>query len=362
MSPLSITRGLVILAIMTVWASSAEAYRLHTCRGVARRIAGDSIMMNLHAGQAPRGSDLGRVFERGMTAWNNDDASHAVFKWRRRQFNRIDSGNDRSEVAMVRGHYIDGVLGVTRIKMEPCLPGGWGRADGSIIAADVLINADAELHRGPRRCYEMGRPRASLLATLIHEFGHALGLGHEDHRMSIMMSTGGEGLYCGSPQMTTHPDDLAGKRALYGNGEPMVDIAASAMRVIGRDLIGLTTPRVVMPACPNALATFDWSIGNRGTAPARVDVFWYASPEPTFTDERTVLLRVERDIRIPAQRFETRSTTMPLNRRMHRGMHRGEGEANYIGFELRSTSHSEANTGNNLGILSTQVMMRGDCP
>jgi len=133
----------------------------------------------------------------------------------------------------------------------------------------------------------------------VHEFGHALGLQHEEHAMALMMTSGGEARYCGAPRLAPHPDDLAGLRALYGpSREPLHDLAASAFRddPARIDRIWMVDRQRTIERCPGALFDAGWAVANRGSLVAGFRVEWYASRSRAFNRVDDVLLSVSRGL------------------------------------------------------------------
>jgi len=101
--------------------------------------------------------------------------------------------------------------------------------DINILEADIVVNRD---FLDPENGIDLFLASSPLefRRTMLHEFGHAIGLGHENRALSQMMplipNAGGIGPL-DIPSLVT--DDLNGLIALYGNSSPRTrDIAASA--------------------------------------------------------------------------------------------------------------------------------------
>lgn len=300
-----------------------------------------------------------------MVAWNNVAGAHAVIDWRREaQLDVFAHGNGRSEALPVLAAQIDGALGLTRKRYETCPPswlGGLPR-NGQIVEADVMIALDAQLYRPPvPNCDEYGGfavgwgwsvPEgvtdwnATREATMIHEFGHALGLGHENEEMTLMMESSGEGRYCGAPQFAPHPDGVEAMQALYGDGRVQHDLAASSMAFAEDDRVDMTMPRLTVAGCPGRLVDMHYSVANRGTEPVDYEVFWYASQVPYAAE---LLLGVERGLRIAPRRFETRERTVRISRWQVADV------PYYVSFVVVADVEREIHRDNNLSYTATRI-------
>lgn len=345
-----------VLLTLLLTPATASAWRAYWCDGAPSRWPrGEEPVMIVDSRWGDPATDWGQALRRGMTAWNDVAGARAVFDWRYARLDRIIMGNGRSEVAVVHPRTIDGSLGLTRVRRRQCvilIGGAWTNRD--IQEADVLIadHPPDDMRRLPfPNCDRLDRV-STREATIIHEFGHALGLQHEDHQMALMMSRNGEGRYCGSPQYAPHPDDIAGLRRLYGEHNPRIDLAASAFEWDGADRIAGTMDPATLRLCPGAIFTVDWAIANRGTAAERYDVFWYASRSSAFNSPEDVLLGLERDLRIDAPLFETRSTTLRMSR------HLPPDVPHHVGFLIEPQRPGEVNRANNLGYPAIRVVRR----
>lgn len=350
--------------------ATASAWRIRMqCDGTPSVWEDGIAYMRLHPRWGDPASDWGRAFERTMRAWNEVAGAWPVFEWRRMaRLDAFRSGDGQSVAVPVAAHVVDGAFGVTQVQRRLCPRLGLPWPDtGAIIEADVMINAQhRELYPRPvPSCdeYALGDRGASASAaaedwqftreaTLIHEFGHALGLDHEDNVMTVMMPRNGEGRSCGTPQFAPHPDDVAVMQRLYPDRRVQHDLAASSFEWEATDRIGMTMPRQTVRGCLGQLVTQRWSVANRGTEDVTYDVWWYASETPAFNSPQDRLLKIERGRRIRARQFETHETTVRLSR------HLPPGVVHYVGFLIEPAVDHEIHRYNNLSYTATRVELR----
>lgn len=151
--------------------------------------------------------------------------------------NQISHTNRVNEMYYGLASEMDGAVGVTYFRYSSsCL---WLWNDQNFVESDVAINGDCanfELGNPPCDIYRVGSR-----TTILHEMGHAIGLEHFDDGMSLMMTSDGEGKYCGSHTVTPHGDDAGGGRFLYGSGNVSHDVATSEFRYVSANNVALNT-------------------------------------------------------------------------------------------------------------------------
>lgn len=361
---------LVAAAVGLVWAADAYAWRPSSeCNGRVSRWEDGPALFRLHPRWGDPATDWGRAFVRAMSAWNDVAGAHGFIDWRREaRLDRFDFTNGRSEAAVVRQGDIDGAAGLTHTRRETCPDWWWSwwPINGKIIETDVMIAGDmgeGMYTRSVPNCDEYNGNAAghgdsardarawnlTREATMIHEFGHAMGLGHEDHAMTLMMTSGGEGRYCGTPQFAPHPDEISAMQAIYGDRQVEHDLAASSMRYHSVDRVDMTMEREAVEGCAGRLVEMRWSVAHRGTEPMTYDVWWYASEAPYAAD---LLLKVERGRRIEPGRFETHETSVRISRAQ------SPETPYYVSFVVVPAEGVEMHRDNNLSYTATRIVRR----
>jgi hypothetical protein len=223
----------------------------------------------------PEGSQRAADVIYGFDEWN---AVEGMFDVLVRHFGTtecvgITHGDDRNQVYFGLPSQMDGAVGVTTLRTTSC--------DADIVEADVAFDASQLTEWGNPPCNTYNPPGSR--TTIVHEYGHALGLDHDDRFMNMMMTSDGEGKYCGNFVIEPHPDDVVGGRFLYNSGRRSVDLGASAHWLLGLNDVELSHSTGTTARCPGELHTFRWSIGNLGTEGTVYDVAFVLSTDDVIT-------------------------------------------------------------------------------
>jgi len=147
--------------------------------------------------------------------------------------------------------------------------------------ADVLFNNQYTWTTGARPWTTNAPYEFNTVA--IHEFGHALGLEHENRWVATMNS-----IYHANNHLI-HGDDRAGCRHLYPSGS-MTDITLTNWTK--NDNSSATAARLVngpTSATAGQTVSTEWVLENLGTTSITCDVRWYLSTNSTITTSDTVL-------------------------------------------------------------------------
>lgn len=104
----------------------------------------------------------------------------------------------------------------------------------------AIFDADIELNAGHPFAIDGSPDAIDLVGTLVHEFGHALGLEHSPVPGSVMNPRIHNG---DQARRTLHPDDIAGIRALYPPQDSELRDCAPAE--------GIVYPAVFCPSLPS---------------------------------------------------------------------------------------------------------------
>jgi hypothetical protein len=149
--------------------------------------------------------------------------------------------------------------------------------DADIHEADVEFDSDETWYTG---AFSYTSASISVRMTAAHEFGHALGLDHQNGRLTRMNS-----LYpCGGPVMTTLsprplPDDRQGTRFLYPeDDDEQADLVASNFESRGGGFSNKVDTTTV--ADPGDEVTIEYTFMNLGTVVADdFDIGFYLSED-----------------------------------------------------------------------------------
>jgi hypothetical protein len=203
--------------------------------------------------------------EKGTVLWDGIKGVRDMLDTLMKPSASVALGNGDWEVSgWPRGaDYLDGAVGVTMCDISD--------TTGYIIECDIGIDRDM-----PTMVQNEMDSYLSFLETITHEFGHVLGMGHEDAKMSIMCSRNtcgrmagrnAAGSYVGNYEFIL-PDDVDYIVAHYGLSTVpgRVDPFTSGWRWNARwtEPQPIYTSQYYYNVCPGATITYRFSIGNMG--------------------------------------------------------------------------------------------------
>lgn len=207
----------------------------------------------------------------------------------------IDHDNDRSDVALVKRADIDGALGLTMIETDGC---NFSWEDEHIVTADIMIADDLSFERSDESTEITRAPigsgtRIGALAML-HELGHALGLGHSEG-FSIMRN----GLVARVPFVGMTPnsgglgseltgDDVFGISNIYGFDPSYRNVFVSSQLLLNGSLIDNNIDPTLVGrqhddpslVCAGNRINFYATVGNNSSVRENLQVAVYADSDP----------------------------------------------------------------------------------
>lgn len=253
----------------------AHAYAYRTCNGDKVTWESSSICYNPMTVSFPSGSSQRTALERVRTAWNgsaNAPSTRYDIRFNYTNDSSWRNGDEINDVCLTWDYgWGSSTLAVCVTMYDSC----WWFGDGSINETDIFFNPSVGWNLSTQPGARDGGTSLALVG--VHEFGHGLGLHHEDRWMATMNSRYPNGGTLG-PYNSPDPlaDDCAADRVLYGSTGTSRDLAVSAYRRTGSGNSGRCR-RSAFAVPRGGSLTVDWTFMNRGTITATSDVYFYAS-------------------------------------------------------------------------------------
>ncbi len=245
--------------------------------------------------------------EDALYRWNNVPGSSFVYDYDNTNHNRCDRGTlcmGTDGNAVEWEDFSNGIcsdpasdaLAITRLN--------WAI---HYCNADVLFNS-AYSWTTQLREYTTGSPY-NLNSVAIHEFGHALGLEHEDRWLATMNS-----IYHANAHKI-HADDKGGLRHAYGSGGTHIDIAPTNWKKqntsssVPADLVDSPTT-----ANTGDTISMEWTQENHGTVDVTFDIDFYISSNPYIsTSDRRLGTNYGASQNSESSSTFSRTLTIPTN-------------------------------------------------
>jgi hypothetical protein len=284
-----------VLVCANLSLNDAKAYEYLTCDDGDDPITWSEecpgcAVMSINPISFPPGSATWNRLIEAMDAWNDVQGSTFDFIAQPDIYsNTVSLGNDVNEVYLSGIDGPGGTLAITHRLYNSCLPFD----DADLKEADVEFDVDENWQTGDWFYnLELDKPFAERIhhpnfkSVALHEFGHALGLSHEDDRLATMNSVypGGGPIGPGA-QIAPLADDRTGLRKLYidiYNFPIKADLVASDYKRTGSG----TCDRVNSPTfgSTGGQVTTEFTFMNLGTANSgNFNIGFYLSSDKTIT-------------------------------------------------------------------------------
>jgi hypothetical protein len=298
---------------------SAHAFKIVTCDGAKLKWPGNSAnaQMTRNRCSVADGSSQAAAYFSAINRWNQVggmwDKLAPSFAWDPGHC-YITLDDDFNDFALVDAAEIDGALGSALV---------W-RDCPDIYSIDLMIaNLDTQSFENPDEAFGDGTGLSGTgRATVLHEFGHGLGLSVQPKGSSVdphvmgysIMRPSNPGPLAGGlnqPHCRVMPDDAAGGRHLYPSGLNEFNLMASAQSLTGTSIAN-NAPWQTVNRCRGGSVTFTWTMVNAGTTNATVDQRFFIVKNPTGHNQAGVTLGTWFDATVTGQGAVFPSVTMQI--------------------------------------------------
>lgn len=309
-----------LVLITTFTSLQSYAYSWDSCNGSKLDWDGSSINFKISTYSYPAGGSYNTVIRRAGQSWNNIP-SNFTMSFTDEYRTSTTFGNNISEIAYGYPSGMDGAIGLTRHSTGTC--GGFYTINYEIDEADIHMSSQTT---DGWRTYTHSSAEDEALrvnginfeATMLHELGHAVGLGHESRSNSVM-AVGSSPYRTQGSVVLPFRDDMLGFQYLNGASGTKVDIGGRTYTFTSSNG-SAGAEAVVTPL--NSFST-NYSVGdtisvthgieNLGTAPITTafKVKWYLSTNDYISTYDKQLPVYATWGRLTARGTYTHSNTIP---------------------------------------------------
>jgi hypothetical protein len=341
-------KSLALVLASMIGAPAAQAWEAFGhCDGYPQAQESARTTYQPSSGSFPSGSVQRTALERVRTGWNT-----APGNWYRISFSYSSatswrSGDGVNSVGFTSAYsWGSSTLAVTIRRYEPCIFPYFDGTSGEIEETDILFN--------PARTWNYSTAPApsstgtSMALVGLHEFGHSLGLAHENDVLATMNAYYPNGGALGNGRPDPHADDLAGAFQLYPAQGGAHDLATSAYRRTGS---GTSAP-ISMPAAVarGSSVAFPYTVSNRGTYAETVMVHFFASTDSLISTTDPYL--GSRIVKLDPREERTITSYLTIPTALATGSH-------YFGYLIDPTgSIPETDESNNRTRYATRVSVQ----
>lgn len=264
--------------------------------------SGDRTTMSLNLGSAWNGAAEDALYQ-----WSAVPASSFQFYYNNENHDHCDRGTlciGTDGNAVEWDDFSNGICGDSASDALAITRTNWST---SYCNADVLFNSHYSWTTSARDYTTT--PPYNLNSVAIHEFGHALGLNHEDRWLATMNS-----IYHANAHKI-HADDKGGLRHIYGSGGSYIDIALTNWKKQNTSS-SIPAALVSSPSHVNTGETIsmEWTQENHGTSAVNFDIGFYLSANSTIsTSDRLLATNSGASQSRESSSTFSRNVTIPLD-------------------------------------------------
>lgn len=261
-----------VLALLSLSSPSVLAYSYTTCEGTPLKWNNNRAKMYISTTSFVAGSEADSRLQNAMWHWNNVKGSSFKFYVGRDTDGKHSDSNGVNEVYFSSAD-TGSALAVTITRYKCYWLFGWHKG---ITDADIAFNTSLSWATGLYDHSNPGGAPFNFEGVALHEFGHALGLDHEDRSMATLNSFyPNSGPLGHNKEWDPLADDRQGARFLYPDGTTETDIGASPLKRTGMGSSNLVSSPG--SAALGSTINVEFSFSNQSTSLASFDIGFYLS-------------------------------------------------------------------------------------